>query len=41
MRRGRIAFAAMADHGLADELLAMVEIPKGSRDKADHDARRN
>ncbi len=27
----------MADHGLADELLALVEIPKGSRNKYEYD----
>ena len=27
----------MADHGLADELLAFIEIPKGSRNKYEYD----
>jgi inorganic pyrophosphatase len=37
MRGGRIALASMADHGLSDQLLAYIEIPKGSRNKYEYD----
>jgi inorganic pyrophosphatase len=37
MRGGRIALPPMADHGLSDQLLAYIEIPKGSRNKYEYD----
>jgi inorganic pyrophosphatase len=33
----RIAFDPMAEHGLENQLLAFVEIPKGSRNKYEYD----
>ena len=37
IRSGRIALPTVADHGLDDELLAHIEIPKGSRNKYEYD----
>jgi inorganic pyrophosphatase len=37
MERRRIALPAMAQHELTDELLAFIEIPKGSRNKYEYD----